>query len=114
MKTLLWVAVIAVGLYLAFMLLPPYVNNYQFQDDLTAMARMNTYAQNRTAEDIRNEVLAKAKEYKLPVKPEQIEVERTQVGVNIAVNYNVPVQVPGYTFNLKFSPSAGNKMLTAR
>jgi hypothetical protein len=40
-------------------------------------------------------------------------VNRTQTGVNIEVNYNVVVPVPGYTFNLKFNPAAGNKMITA-
>ncbi len=114
LRVILALAVLATLVFLAIKLVPPYINNYQFQDDLITVARYNTYAQNKTEADIRQEVLGKARELGLPVTEEQIAVEKSSVGVNIDVKYTVVVPVPGYTFNLKFNPQAGNKMITAR
>lgn len=90
------------------------MNNYQFQDYITSLARRATYAQARTEENIREEILRKTKELRMPVTGEQITVVKGTYGVNIDVKYNVVVKTPAYTFNLKFNPKAGNKMITAR
>lgn len=113
-KAFAWVAVLAILVFLGVKLLPWYFNNYQFQDDLNNLARLVTYAQAKTEEDVRAEVLDLAKERGLPVAANQVTVSKSQTGVTIDVNYNVVVPVPGYTFNLKFNPSAGNKMITSR
>lgn len=113
-KVFFWVAVLGIAIFLCIRLLPPYIDNYQFQDDLNNLARVVTYAQAKTAEDVRADVLHLAQQRELPIRPEQIDVNKTQVGVRIEVNYTVSVPVPGYTFKLKFSPSAGNKMITAQ
>ena len=114
MKALLAVAVFGVVAFLAVKLVPPYVNNYQFQEELDTIARFTIYSQNKTADDIRGDVMVKVKDLKLPVKEDQIQVNKTTYGVNIDVKYSVRVEVPGYTFNLAFNPVAGNKMLTAK
>ena len=112
-------AVVAVGLfvvlvYLGIKLVPPWVNNYQLQDYLTTLVRKATYAQGITEEGIRRDVLTKTKELRMPVKGQQIRVVKSTYGVNIDVKYNVVVKTPAYTFNLKFNPTAGNKMIAAR
>ena len=111
-------AVLAVALFLAVVflgikLVPPYINNFEFQSDLDSIARLSTYAQQKTEEDVRTDVMGKAKELSLPIKPEQIAVTKSTYGVNINVKYTVVVEVPGYSFHLKFNPVAGNKMITA-
>jgi hypothetical protein len=113
-KAIFWVAVLGILIFLTVKLLPAYIDNFQFQDDLNNLARVITYAQGKTEADVRSEVLRIAKERGIPVQPEQVTVQRTQVGVSIDVKYNVVIPVPGYTFNLKFNPSAGNKMITAQ
>ena len=112
-------AVVSVGLFVVFVylgikLVPPWVNNYQLQDYITSLARTATYAQAKTEETIREEILRKTKELRMPVTGEQITVVKGTYGVNIDVKYNVEVKTPAYTFNLKFNPKAGNKMITAR
>ncbi len=112
-------AVLAVGLFVVFVylgikLVPPWVSNYQFQDYITSLARTATYAPARTEENIREEILRKTKELRMPVTGEQIRVVKGIYGVNIDVKYNVMVKTPAYTFNLKFNPTAGNKMIAAR
>jgi len=114
LKAFFWLAVLGILVFLAVKLLPHYVDNYQFQDDLNNLARVVTYAQAKSEDDVRADVLRLALQHELPLKSEQIKVSKTQTGVSIEVNYNVVVPVPGYTFNLKFNPAAGNKMITAQ
>ena len=113
-KAILAVALFAALIFLGIKLLPPFINNYQFQEDLATIARLTTYAQNKGPEEIRADVMVKVKELGLPVKEEQVTVSRNTYGVNIEVKYTVHVEVPGHTFKINFNPAAGNKMLTAK
>ncbi len=115
-KALLAVALFVVLVYLGIKLVPPFVNNYQFQEDIKTVARLATHAQSfaahaqsRREENIREEVLRKAKDLGLPIKPDQVRVVKSNYGVNIDVRYNVMVETPAYTFNLKFNPRVGWK-----
>ncbi len=113
-KAVVAVALFATVVYLGIKLVPPWVNNYQLQDYITSLVRRATYGQGVTEESIRKDVLSKTKELRMPVKGEQIRVVKSTYGVNIDVKYNVVVKTPAYTFNLKFNPTAGNKMITAK
>ena len=114
-KAVLVVALFVVLVYLGIKLVPPLVNNYQFQEELTTLTSgFTSYAASRTEENIREEVLRKAKDRGLPIKPDQVHVVKSAYGVYIEVRYNVMVETPAYTFNLKFNPWAGNKMITTR
>ena len=113
-KAVVAVAVFATVVYLGIKLVPPWVRNYQLQDYIAALARTATYAQARTEGSIREEILREAKDLGVPVTGEQIRVVKSTYGVNIDVKYKVVVKTPAYTFNLKFNPTAGNKMITAR
>ncbi len=114
LKAVLAVALFVAMIFLAIKLVPPYINNYQFADDINTIARFSTYAQGKTVEAIREEVIQKAKENSITLKEEQVQVEKTQYGVAIDVKYTVAVDVPGYRFNLNFNPTTSNKMITAR
>ncbi len=113
MKAFFWVAVLGIGVFLCIRLLPAYIDNYQFQDDLNNLARIVTYAQSKSAEDVRSEVVRLAQQRELPVGLDQVEVTKTYSQVKIEVKYTVMVTVPGHTFRLNFNPSAGNKQITA-
>ena len=111
---MLAVGLFVVFVYLGIKLVPPWVNNYQLQDYITALARKATYAQGGTEESIRKAVLSKAKDLRMPVKGAQIRVVKSTYAVIINVKYNVMVKTPAYTFNLKFNPTARNKMIAAK
>ena len=113
-KAVVAVALFATVVYLGIKLVPPWVNNYQLQDYITSLVRRATYGQGVTEESIRKDVLSKTKELRMPVKGEQIRVVKSTYGVNIDVKYHVVVKTPAYTFNLKFNPTAANKMITAK
>ncbi len=113
-KALLALALFGAVIYLGLKLVPPFFHNWEFQDTIGAVARTATYAQGSTEESIRTDVVAKAKEIGVPVTEEQVTVSKANYGVNIEVNYTVPVELPGYTVKLKFNPVAGNRMITAK
>jgi hypothetical protein len=112
LKAFFWLAIIGVLVFLSVKLVPRYVDNYQFQGELNNLARVVTCAQAKTEDDVRADVLDMAQLHELPVKSEQIKVSKTQTGVNIEVNYNVVVPVPGYAFNVKFNPAADYRLIT--
>jgi hypothetical protein len=104
------IAAVVVGL---FQIAPPMMANYSFQDDLKTVAMMDVAAYQKTDEEIRNDVLRKAKERDLPIEPKQITVQRISTpgapAVYVAADYSVTVNLPGYSFDMHFTPSSGNK-----
>lgn len=114
LKTWFGVFVVVAAIFLGIKLLPPYFANYQLQDDIESIARYATYAQGKGAEDVRSDVMAKARERGVALNLEDVNVTKDGVSVSIDIKYVVEVPVPGYTFKLKFNPTAGNRMITAK
>lgn len=104
------IAAVVLGL---FQIAPPMLANYSFQDDLKTVAMMDVAAFQKTDEDIRNDVLRKAKERDLPIEPKQITVQRISTpgapAVYVAADYSVTVNLPGYSFDMHFTPNSGSK-----
>ncbi len=103
------VAVVIAG----FQIAPPLLANYSFQDDLQNVAMVDGANAQKTEEDVRTDVLRKAKEHELQLEPKQITVRDISTpgvkSVFIAVDYSVPVNLPGYSFDMHFTPTSGNK-----
>ncbi len=104
------IAAVVVGL---FQVAPPILANYSFSDDLKTIALMDSASTQKTDEDVRNDVLRKAKEHDLPIEPKQITVQRiTSPGLSVvyvAADYSVTISLPGYSFDMHFNPTSGNK-----
>jgi hypothetical protein len=104
------VAAVFVGL---FQVAPPIMANYNFQDDLRTIAMMDSASMQKTDEDVRADVLRKAKEHELPIGEKQVTVQRINSpglsAVYVAADYSVTVSLPGYSFDMHFTPSSGNK-----
>jgi hypothetical protein len=96
-----------------FEVAPPIMANYSFQDDLRTVALMDGANYQKTEEEVRTDVLRKAKEQNLPIGPKQITVQRINTpglsAVYVAVDYTVPISLPGYSFDMHFNPTSGNK-----
>jgi hypothetical protein len=97
-----------------FQIVPPIMANYSFNDDLKTVTLMDGANPAKTDDDIRNDILKKAKEHELPVDAKQITVTRLNspgvASVYAAANYSVTVNLPGYSFDLHFNPDSGNKI----
>jgi len=64
-------------------------------------------------EEFRNEVVRKARKYDIELAPEQVTVVRNGEGVEarmyFAADYTVPIELPGFSFHLHFTPESGKK-----
>jgi hypothetical protein len=104
------IAAVVLGL---FEVVPPMMTNYSFQDDLKNVALMDGASPQKTDDDIRGDVLRKAKEHELPIQERQVTVQRINTpglsAVYVAADYSVTINLPGYSFDMHFTPSSGNK-----
>jgi hypothetical protein len=110
LKALFGVLMVVAAFYAAWMLLPPYFGNYQFQDDIRNEALMNSYT-TKTEQEIRDTLVKKAAEYGIPLKPEQINVRRAGPELSISADYTVHVDLPGFPLDLQFHPATKNKRI---
>jgi hypothetical protein len=104
--------VIAAAVYLGAELIPPYFNQYEFQDAIKNEATLDTYT-TKTEDDIRTSVFRKAQDFDIPISQEQIQVQRQGLQgsgtVSIRAPYVVHVNLPGYPLDLHFEASTMNR-----
>jgi hypothetical protein len=96
-----------------FQVTPPIMKNYSFQDDLKNVAMLDGPNTTKSDDDVRSDVLRRAKALDLALEPNQITVQRINTpgiaAVYVAADYSVPITLPGYSFDLHFNPDSGNK-----
>lgn len=109
-RALIGLMVIAGGFYLAWNLVPPYFNHYQFQDDLDDIARRNSYTV-RNDDDVKQIVISKAKSEDIILKEDQIVVTRNGDGLGISVHYRVHVDMAIHPVDLDFTANSMNKRI---
>ena len=112
-KALVGLLVIIGVIYCAFQVIPPELTNYSFQDDLHNIAMTGGANPHTTDQELIDSVMRKAQEHQLTLTPEQITVQRIgspgAPAVYVGADYSVPVNLPGYSFTLHFTPSSGNR-----
>ena len=66
-----------------------------------------------TDQSLVESVIKKAQDHDIQLTPEHVTLQRIGTpgapAVYLAVDYSVPVNLPGYSFTLHFTPSSGNK-----
>jgi hypothetical protein len=108
-KPFIGILVVVVLLYLGWMIIPVYMAFYQFQDSLVTITKFSATSLN-TEEQIHDEVLKKAKELDVPVRPEDIKVHREGSAVDITADYVVVLNfIGGQQKTIAFSPSGKEK-----
>jgi hypothetical protein len=112
-KAIVGILVIAAVIYAISLVVPPELSNYAFNDDLKDIAMMAGANPRTTDQDLLNEVMKKAQDHQIALTPDQVTVERVgspgAPAVYVAAEYSVPVNFPGYSFTLHFTPSSGNR-----
>jgi hypothetical protein len=110
-KKLLGLLVFVTVIYMGWMVLPVYMANYQFQDAIGTIAKFSAY-NGHSEDEIHEEVLKKAKDMDVPVKPENIKVNRDGTSVDITADYTVVLDlVNGKQLTLHFTPTSKEKKL---
>jgi len=111
-KLVLGILAIVAAVYLCAELIPPFFSNYQFEDAIKTEALQSTYT-TRTEDAIRDTIFKKAQDLEIPITRDDIKVQRTGTqgtgSLTIETQYTIHVSLPGYPFDLHFSPSSKNK-----
>src|ERR1700678_542431 len=96
-----------------FQVVPHMLANYSFSDDLKTVAMMDSSNLQKTDDDIRNDVMKKVREHDLRIEPNKISVQTINppglTAIYLAADYTVTVSLPGYSFDMHFNPTTGNK-----
>jgi hypothetical protein len=112
LKLVVGIGVIVAAVYLAFQLVPPYFANYQFQDTIQNEAVLESYT-SKSEEDIRQAMFKRAQELEIPIRVEQINVQRSgpagSGGLTIWVDYSIHVDLPYYPGDLQFHSGSKNR-----
>lgn len=118
MKYVVGIAVAVAAIFVAWQFAAPELANVELQDDLhdlstQAGSRIGIYSP-RSDEELRNIIILKAAKYDILLEPKQVTVTRSGSDrapvFYFAVDYTVPVHLPGYTYILHFNPtSAGGR-----
>jgi hypothetical protein len=108
LKMVLILVIVFGSIYVGWELIPPYFNNYQFQDDLDDVARTNSYMR-RTDDDVRATVIKKAEALGIPLKEDQIIINRLADGLGISVHYRVHVDMILHPVDLDFTANSLNR-----
>ncbi|HEX9256320.1 MAG TPA: hypothetical protein VF938_12275 [Candidatus Angelobacter sp.] len=109
-KGLIGLLVIVIGFYVAWNMVPPYFNNYQFQDGLDDIARKSSYIA-ATDDDIKKAVIAKAETEDIKLKEDQIVVSRVRDILGISVKYRIHVEMLVHPVDLDFTANSLNKRI---
>jgi hypothetical protein len=110
LKALIGLLIVVGGFYVAWNMIPPYFNNYQFQDTLDEIARRNSYT-TATEDDVKKIVITKAADDNIPLKENQVSVTRTSNGLGITVKYRIHVDMIVHPVDLDFIANSINKRI---
>ena len=107
LKALIGGFIVVAFFYLAWKIMPPYIEEYQFQQELQSIARNNEYSP-LDENGIRDQVKRKINDIGVPVNPESVAIIKAGTDVTIGANYTVHVDAVLYPFDLSFHPATKN------
>lgn len=102
MKALVYTAFLVVAVFVAIKTVPAYVNDYQLKDKMTEQAKfaiVNRY----TEEQIKDNIYRTIQDLDIPATRDDVKVANTNHGIEISVNYSVPVDLGFYKTDLNFA-----------
>ncbi len=110
LKGFIAIGVVVAAFYVAWNVIPPYFNNYQFQDALDDIARKNTYT-TISDDDLKKIVVTKADTEDIKLKEDQVTVTRRGDGLGISVKYKIHVDMVVHPVDLEFTANSLNKRI---
>lgn len=96
----LWLVVLAIAVMISWKMIPVKVNSAEMADYMVEVAQF--HSARKTPEEVRGLLLARASELNIPLTKENVTVVRTGDRIRMRVEYTVPVDFPGYTYNWHF------------
>jgi hypothetical protein len=102
LRALFGLLIVVAFFYVAWRVLPPYMNDYEFEDAVAQIAREATFNYQRTDQDVKDTVAKKAAEFSIPLRSEQVHVARSGQEVIVTGEYTVHIELPGRPVDLHF------------
>ena len=105
LKAIVYLAFLIIAVFVAIKVVPAYVANYQLKDKMTEQAKFAIV--NRYTEDqIKDNIFRTIQDLDIPAKRDDVKVANTNHGIEISVNYTVPVDFVFYKTDLNFDTSS--------
>ena len=101
-KALLGLFLCAAFFYTAWKVVPPYLNDYEFQDAVGQIAREATFNHQITEDVIRERVAKKAAEFGIPLTQEGVHITNNGPEVVVTGDYVVHIDLPIHPFDMNF------------
>ncbi len=95
LKTIVALFLIGMAGFVISRVFPPYFANSQLADKMRQEARFAD-ANERTNEQLRETIYSTARRIKIPLRREDIQIERTPSGTRISADYSVTVDLRVY------------------
>ncbi len=97
--------ILGIGAFIAYKVIPVKVKAAEIRGVVVDEAKS---AGTHNDERIRGAILRKAREDNLPITDDNIKINRGNNEITVEVNYVVPIEFPGYTYNWHISHVAQN------
>ena len=99
------ILLLLVGIFIAYKMIPVKVKAAEIRQVVFDESKSaGTHGDDRIAAAI----LRKAEDLHLPVTAESIQIDRRRTDITVDVQYTVPIQFPGFTYQWKFHHHAEN------
>jgi hypothetical protein len=97
---IIWSLVLGLAILISWKMIPVKVSSAEMADYLVEVAQFQS-AQ-KAPEDIKKIILLRASELNIPLAKENVTVVRAGDRIRMTVEYTIPVDFPGYTYNWHF------------
>jgi hypothetical protein len=114
LRVLIWLLVLGAAVYTGVKVVPAYIANYRLAEFIDDAARSAAVSAQRSDDDIRSAVYQNAQDLEIPLKSQDIRIERSGGDVAISADYIVHIDVPVHPFDLEFHPSSKRETFTFR
>lgn len=97
---IVWVLVLGLAVLISWKMIPVKVNSAELVDFMDELARFN--AARESPEELRKKIIVRAGELGITLDKQNVSVVKNGDRVRMTVEYTVPVEFPGYTYNWNF------------
>lgn len=97
---ILWALALGLAILISWKMIPVKVSSAELADYMVEVAQFQ--AAQKTPEEIKKIILLRASELNIPLAKENVTIVRAGDRIRMTVDYTIPVQFPGYTYNWHF------------
>lgn len=108
LKALLTTVIVVAIVFVAYKVIPLYMANYQFQEGIQEISRTAAYGSVANDDQIRHQIAEKITATEIPLKPEDVIIQRGSQDCLIWAAYTVHVDFPIHPVDLHFTNGARN------